>query len=224
MVKHRRFNKMNRKLKIPVCREAIPFLGLLLVLGGLFYLIKPLVCIIFLLLAVMVIYFFRDPNRKPPKSMDSITSPADGYVKEIKRVYEDRFIKKQAIQISIVLSLFDVHVTRSPIEGKIEFLEYEQGKFYPVFYKKSSSENKRNSIGIESKQGKVLVRLIAGAIARKIICFVKEREKLQMGQRLGLIVLGSRSEIILPLSAEILTKEGTKVRAGETVLARWRKP
>lgn len=213
---------MNRKIKIPVCRQFIPLFGVFILLSMITYLLNPFVSIFFLFHAAMVVYFFRDPGRKTPQSTELIVSPSDGFVEEVKEVYEDRFIKNHAVQINIVLSLFDVHVTRSPIEGKISFIENKQGKYHPAFFAKASLENTRNITGMESNQGKVLVRQIAGIIARRIICFIKEGKDLQKGQRLGLIVLGSRVEIILPLTAEILIKKGEKVKAGQKVIARWK--
>lgn len=223
MANQRHFNEMNRKATIPIRKEIIPFLGLFVILSAIFYPLSSLVSIIFLFLAVMIIYFFRDPDRRTPQSTELIVSPADGYIEEVKNIYEDRFIKEQAIQISIVLSIFDVHITRSPIEGENKYFKYEQGKNYPIFFIKASLENTRSIIGIQNKQGKVLIRQIAGAVARRVINFVKEGDKLQKGQRIGLIVLGSRTEIVLPQYVKILIKKGEKVKAGETVLALWEK-
>lgn len=208
-------------MRIPIRKESLPFIAIFLLLSAVFYIISPVISMIFLAFLLLIIYFFRDPERVIPQSDELIISPADGHVSGVHEISEDKFINDKANKISIFLSVFDVHITRSPVEGEINFIKCKQGKFLPAFLKEASSDNTSTSVAIESKYGKVFVKQIAGLIARKIISFVSEKEKLQKGQKLGLIMFGSCTEVILPATAEIIIRKGQKVKAGETVLAKW---
>lgn len=191
------------------------------------FLIKPFLIKIFLIiLAVSIsgftLFFFRDPERKVPSGDDIIISPADGKVFLIREFFENEFILDDAIQVSIFMSPLNVHVNRIPISGEIKFLKYVPGKYTVAFDEKSSENNERKIIGIETEDGlKVIVKQIAGFIARRIVCGVEKGDKVKAGQRYGMIKFGSRVDVIMPKNkVEIIISEGQKVRAGETIIAK----
>ena len=123
-------------------------------------------------------------------------------------------------RVSIFLSLLDVHVVRSPAYGKVGYLRYEKGRFLPAFHKLAPHENERNFVGIYNSHTKILMTEVAGVIARRIVCYLKEGDALVQGQRAGLIKFGSRVDIFVPTSVEITVRKGQKVRAGETIIGR----
>ncbi len=170
------------------------------------------------ILFVFTLYFFRDPERTTPTKPNIIVSPADGKVLLIKEVEENEFLKEEAIQISIFMSPFDVHVNRIPISGKVEYINYISGKFLAAFDDKADSENERNVIGINSEFGKVLFTQVAGAFARRIVSEVNIGDNVIAGKRFGMIKFGSRSDIIVPKKWNPIVKVGDKVTAGETII------
>ena len=189
-----------------------------------------------ILLILFLINFYRDPERKIPKG-NNIVSPADGRVINILIVKEDnaivnkgflgkiktltKGIAKECCVISIFMSPFDVHVNRAPIDGKIESIKHEKGKYFAAFNLEEPLMNEKNEIIIKNKKiGKVKLIQIAGFLARRIICSVNKNEKVNKGQRIGKIVLGSQTTLILP-SKKVKLKivEGQKVIGGETVIA-----
>lgn len=182
--------------------------------------------IVFILLAIGIsgftLFFFRDPERKTPKGDDLIISPADGKVFLIREFFENDFIFDDAIQISIFMSPLNVHVNRIPISGEIKFLKYVPGKYIVAFDEKSSENNERKIIGIETEDGiKVMVKQIAGFIARRIVCEVEKGDKVKVGQRYGMIKFGSRVDVVMPKNkVEILVSIGQKVKSGETIIAK----
>ncbi len=177
---------------------------------------------IFALLTVFNLYFFRDPERQPPDDPHAIVSPADGTIIEIKEVEEPEYFRGKVRQISIFLSVFNVHVNRIPISGKVEYVAYHPGKFLAAFKDKASLDNEQTAIGISDAYGRrVLFKQIAGLIARRIVCNVKEGQQVTVGERMGLIRYGSRVDVFFDLSARVLVKKGQKVKGGETVLARF---
>lgn len=168
-----------------------------------------------------VFYFFRDPERTPAAAgPDWILSPADGKITHIELVEEPHFIAGQARRISIFLSLFDVHVQRSPYHGMVEFLCYESGGFTPAFLK-DTHDNESNFIGLQTPRGPVGVKQIVGILARRIVCWPKLGDRLETGQRLGLIKFGSRVDLFLPPDVEVVAHLGQQVYGGQSVLARW---
>ena len=180
----------------------------------------PLASAIPLTLLVLIAFFFRDPERKPPHLPSALISPADGRIIEISEVLEEKFLNDVSQRVSIFLSLFDVHVVRSPVYGKVGYLRYEKGRFLPAFHKLAPQQNERNFVGICNSHTKVLMTLVAGMIARRIVCYLKEGDTLVQGQRVGLIKFGSRVDIFVPTSVEITVRKGQKVRAGETIIGR----
>lgn len=172
------------------------------------------------LLAAFTLYFFRDPEREIPQGEGLLVSPADGTVVGVDEVEKAPFLDGPAKRVSIFLSIFNVHINRAPIAGKVAYRHYNPGKFLPANCDKCSLDNEQNAIGIEDGGYRVLVRQIAGIIARRILCWVNPGDTVTRGERFGLIRFGSRTELLMPVSAVILVKPGDKVKGGETVIAR----
>lgn len=167
--------------------------------------------------------FFRDPERAVPAGDSLVVSPADGTVVASVRVPMGRLLGRESQQISIFMSPLDVHVNRAPIGGRVQDLEYQSGRFFAAYRGKSSDENERNAIKIAHPGGvQVAMVQIAGFLARRIVCHVKEGDSLQRGQRVGIIMFGSRVDLLLPPDAEVAVQPGEHVRGGETVVARIR--
>ena len=176
---------------------------------------------LFALLTLFSIYFFRDPEREVPEGENLVVSPADGRVLGLDQVEEHPFIGAPAQRVSIFMNIFDVHVNRSPIEGTVRLKEYNRGKFFNASLDKSSSENEAMTLGIESLDNnhRVLVRQIAGLIARRIVCRVVESDTLRRGERFGMIRYGSRLEVYLPPGSKCMVTPGDRVKAGTSILA-----
>jgi phosphatidylserine decarboxylase len=181
----------------------------------------PLWILAFLLtiIALWVAYFFRDPERTGARGEQVIIAPADGKVLLIQQVDEPTFMGGKANRVSIFMNVFNVHVNRYPVSGTVKYLHYNKGKFLNAAAEKSSLENEQMSVGIETPRGRILTRQIAGLIARRIITYSKQDEKVEQGQRMGLIKFGSRVDVFVPLDAKILVKVGDITIAGVTVIA-----
>jgi phosphatidylserine decarboxylase len=173
------------------------------------------------LLGAFTLFFFRDPDRDTPYDPQLAISPADGKVMRIEQIEHDDFIGGPATKVSIFLNIFNVHINRSPITGKVAFRHYRAGKMLPAYKTHASEENERNSIGIEGQAGKVIVHQITGLIARRIVCRVDTGANLAQGQRYGLIKFGSCTELIVPASATVLVSEGENVTGALTPLAKF---
>jgi phosphatidylserine decarboxylase len=173
-------------------------------------------------LFALLLYFFRDPERTPPSGEGLILAPADGQVMAVEQVHEARFLGGEALKISIFMSLFDVHVNRAPTDGQVALVEHVPGQFLPAYRPEASEANEHNLIGLQSPQGKILVRQVAGIMARRIVCWARPGQELQAGERLGLIKLGSRVDLYLPPGAEPEVLVGERTRAGVTSIARWK--
>ncbi len=172
-----------------------------------------------LALSLWVAYFFRDPERTGDRGHHLVVAPADGKVVLINEVDEPAFMGGRATRVSIFMNVFSVHVNRYPVSGTVRYVRYNPGKFLNAAVEKSSLENEQMSVGIEPSHGRVLVRQIAGLIARRIVTYSKEGESVQQGQRMGLIRFGSRVDVFLPLSAEVRVKVGEMTLAGATPIA-----
>jgi len=157
-----------------------------------------------------VFYFARNPKRHIPEGDRFILAPADGRIRSIKI--------GEGIRIHIFLSLFDVHVNRIPVEGRINDIRYEKGKFFPAFTSGAMKRNERNTIDLDTKYGRIQVSQIAGLIARRIVCPLKQGQMVQAGELFGMIKFGSGMEVVLPSSFRLQVKKGDRVLAGETVL------
>jgi phosphatidylserine decarboxylase len=173
-----------------------------------------LVAGIFVLLAAFMAFFFRDPNRRVPDETGIVVSAADGRVTRIDETEDGK-------TVSVFLSPIDVHINRAPIEGTITKVEYIHGRKAPATSNEASFTNERNSITIENDQLTVVCTQIAGILARRIVCWPKTGDHLDLGERYGLIKFGSRTDVLLPSFAEIAVKVGDRVVGGETIIARY---
>ena len=183
-------------------------------------LISPYAAIPFAVLACYCIYFFRNPERKIPVDESLIVSPADGTVQDVVAMADDDFVKSPCTKVIIFLSVFDVHVNRSPIAGEIKLQKYICGRFRPAYKDSVGFENERHLIGIENEKLRVTVTQIAGILARRIVSWVTLDDKLEKGELYGLIRFGSCTEIVVPENVEVLVKKGQKVRGGETIIGK----
>ena len=181
----------------------------------------PLWLLAFLLtlIALWVAYFFRDPRREVTTGDRLVVSPADGKVVLITEVDEPTFAKERMVRVSIFMNVFSVHVNRYPVSGVIRFVERKAGKFLNAATEQSSLENEQASVGIEAGQYRILVRQIAGLIARRIITDGKEGDRVQQGTRMGLIRFGSRVDVFVPVGSKILVKVGDQAFAGVSRIA-----
>jgi phosphatidylserine decarboxylase len=171
-----------------------------------------------LVLTIGVALFFRDPERNIPQTPETIVSPADGRIMEI--VPENA----QTRRISIFLSLWDVHINRAPYGGVVRSVVYTPGKFLAAYRREASLVNEANTVTIADRGREFIVKQIAGVLARRIVCRVRPGDTLEKGQRYGLIRFGSRTDLLLPATAEIVVQVGDVVRGGETVLAFLKEP
>jgi phosphatidylserine decarboxylase len=173
------------------------------------------------LFTLFTLYFFRDPEPNVPQGAGLVLSAAHGKVDFIDEIEEARFMGGQCRRVSTFLSVFDVHVQRAPVSGRIAFLSYSEGQFLNALKAESATLNENLLFGIETANGlKVGVRLIAGLIARRIVPFVQTSETVPAGERISLIQFGSRVDVYLPLTARVQVRIGDKVVGGETVIAR----
>jgi len=181
----------------------------------LFFLHYPLAALVPLSASVAIALFFRDPERTVPAGEDLVVAPADGKVVEVRPASES-----VEPRVAIFLSLFNVHVNRSPVAGTVRSVVYRAGSFRPAWEAEASSSNERNSLELEGPGGRFGVAQIAGLVARRIHCFKKEGDAVARGERIGYIAFGSRTELTLPPRAVILVRVGDHVRGGESVIAR----
>jgi len=173
-----------------------------------------------IILFLFFLQFFRDPKRSCDISDHEVISPADGKVVVIEKVFEDEYLKKECIQLSIFMSPFDVHKNRAPINGKLVYYRYHKGKYLMAFNPKSSKENEQNSIVFENDAiGKILCRQIAGFVARRINFYKREGDTLKGGEEMGFIKFGSRMDVFLPLNAKTRVEIGQQVYAAKNILA-----
>jgi phosphatidylserine decarboxylase len=173
---------------------------------------------ILMFLGLFVFYFFRSPQRTIPSDPSLVVSPADGHVVEI---VDELFDSKMGHRISIFLAVWDVHVQRAPVAGRIARVVYRPGKFYAAMRSAASGKNEQNVIYMETEKGALVFKQIAGAIARRVICWKGEGEIVALGELVGMIRFGSRVDIWLPMETQILARRGQKVKGGESVLATW---
>jgi len=179
-----------------------------------------LVAILVTVLALWCAYFFRDPERTGPRGPNIVVAPADGKVLMITNVDEPRFIKGQATRISIFMNVFNVHVNRYPVDGRVDFVWYNKGKFFNAAAEKSSLENEQMSVGVTTPSGvRVLTRQIAGLIARRIVTYSKVGDEAHQGDRFGIIRFGSRVDVFIPTTSVVKVKLGDITAAGTTVVA-----
>jgi phosphatidylserine decarboxylase len=203
-----------------IAREGWPFLSIAVVLAllasvtGCGWWSLPL-----WLLALFVLQFFRDPPRAIPQDMGAVLSPADGRIVMVERT-RDEYLNRDAIKVSVFMNVFNVHSNRSPVDGKVQQIWYNPGKFVNADLDKASTENERNAMWLKTADGQdVTCVQVAGLIARRILCYVKAGDVLARGQRYGFIRFGSRLDVYLPLTATVRVAIGDKVSAASTILA-----
>ncbi len=182
---------------------------------------STIVLVISLLLYLTIVQFFRHPNRNIPTGENLIIAPADGKVVVIEEVVESEYYKDKRRQVSIFMSPINVHVNRYPVSGKVAYQKYHPGKYLVAWHPKSSTENERATVVVESAKGSILFRQIAGALAKRIVCYAKEGAEAKMGAEYGFIKFGSRIDLFLPLDAEICVEMNQKTVGGETIVAKW---
>jgi phosphatidylserine decarboxylase len=173
---------------------------------------------VLILLGGFIFYFFRDPERAIPADPAAIVSPADGKVVDI---VSEEFDSRSGTRISIFLSIWNVHVQRAPVGGRIAEVAYRPGRFYGAYRARASGENEQNVIYMDTPHGILVFKQIAGAIARRVLCWKRKGETVTRGERVGLIRFGSRVDIWLPLEAEITVRRGQMVKGGESILGKW---
>ena len=173
-----------------------------------------------ILLATFVFYFFRDPEREIPSEEGVVICPGDGKIIDIREVDEPSFINGACRRITIFLSVFNVHVQRAPVSGDVAHREYRPGKYAVAWHPKASEENEQSSLGLIVRDHRVLVRQIAGLIARRIVTYPEQGGHVERGERIGLIRFGSRVDLFIPLDWNLDCAVGDKVAGGSTVLAR----
>lgn len=204
----------------------LPYYGGAMVAGlGLTVLLWPhpvaWVGIVVLLLGMYALYFFRDPERPVPQEPGLVVSSADGVVVGIESLEETPHYEGPCVRISVFLSLFDVHVNRSPLPGTVRAVEHRPGKFLDARLPESSEVNEANCVFLDTAHGPVTVRQISGLVARRIICRCEPGDSLATGERFGMIRFGSRTELYLPKGVEVVVQLKQAVRGGETVVARF---
>jgi len=176
--------------------------------------------LVMLVFWMLVVRFFRMPFREMVEDADIALCPADGTVVAIEEVYVDEFFKDKRLQVSVFMSPNNVHVNRYPVSGKIVYTNYWPGSFLVAWHPKSSTENERNTVVVEHpKYGPIMVRQIAGALARRIVCYSKTNERIVQGKELGFIKFGSRVDLYLPLDSDIKVSLEQKVKGGITPIA-----
>ena len=178
-----------------------------------------LVAVPLVLIALWVVYFFRDPERTGERGEHLVVSPADGLVVMVTDVEEPSFIAGMATRISIFMNVFNVHVNRYPVNGVVRYLQYNKGLFLHAAHEKASLDNEQMSVGIESGSRRILVRQIAGLIARRIVNYAKAGDTAEQGVRMGIIRFGSRVDVFIPTGSAVRIKVGERTVAGTTVLA-----
>lgn len=208
-------------VKTPIVKEGYIYIGTLVFITfiiamtvSLYWTIIPGV------IAAFLMFFFRNPSRTIPEDPKLVLSPADGMVMGVSELFEDQFLNTPAKKVTIFLSVFDVHVNRSPLAGEIKFQQYTCGRFRPAYKKSVGFENERHSIGIENENIRILVTQIAGLLARRIVSWVTLGDNLKSGERYGLIKFGSCTEVIVPEFVEILVKKGDRVKGGVSIIGR----
>ena len=206
-----------------LCLEGLPFIGgglVIAFLAGL--LVDPLAAVPFLAFSAFATWFFRNPKRTPPADPDAIVCPADGVICQVADVDDVEHLGGKATRVSIFMSVFNVHVNRAPIAGRVLLTKHTPGKFAIASADKASLTNERNAIVLDTGRGrKLLFVQIAGSVARRIVCYAKPGDALTAGQRFGLIRFGSRVDVYFGADAKPNVAVGEKVVGGQTVLGRW---
>lgn len=177
--------------------------------------------LLWLPVAIWVVAFFRDPAREGERGENLVIAPADGKVVSVIQLFEPAFHQAETTRVSIFMNVFDCHVNRYPTSGTVAYRHYNPGRFINAAAEKASLENEQSSVGLVTAHGKVLIRQIAGLIARRIVTDHAEGREVKQGERMGMIRFGSRVDVFLPAGARVLVKDGDRTVAGITVIAQW---
>jgi len=207
--------------RFPIARDGLIFILLGLIISViLYYAGFVLAAILMVIVTLFIIIFFRDPSRTCDAPHNALISPADGRVLGVRHLGEgDSPLRKNTTKISIFMSIFDVHVNRIPVKGRISEIVYNNGKFFSANLDKASEHNENNRITLETDKGhKIIFIQIAGLIARRIVCWINEMDYVKSGQRFGLIRFGSRLDIYIPSESKIVINVRDRVKAGETII------
>ena len=206
---------------IRVAPEGKPFIVGAFVILGLLLFFTHWWALLWLPIAIWVVAFFRDPPRDGERGPNLAIAPADGLVVDVREIDEPSFIGGKTQRVCIFMNVFDCHVNRYPLGGTVAYRHYNPGKFLNAADEKSSLENEQSSVGLDTAHGRILVRQIAGLIARRIITDHSVGTAVQQGERLGMIRFGSRVDLFLPTDARVLVQRGMRTKCGLTVVARW---
>ena len=205
-----------------IAPEGWPFIVAALLVAGLLAMFRLWVPFgVWLVLTLWVIAFFRDPVRHGPRGERLVLAPADGKVVSVISIAEPAYLGGNSTRVSIFMNVFNVHVNRHPVDGVVEYRAYLRGKFINAAGEKASIENEQASTGVRGDYGKVLVRQIAGLIARRIVTDAEEGDRVRQGERLGLIRFGSRVDVFVPPGVKVRVQPGEVTRAGLTVIGEW---
>jgi phosphatidylserine decarboxylase len=208
---------------MPIHREGYPTLALVGAALLILNLLLPCRVVRMASAAILVFFaqFFRNPRRIVPNCSNCIIAPADGTVVALERVREDEYFHDERLKISIYMSALNVHLNRVPVSGRVVYTRYHPGKYLVAFHPKASELNERNTIVFEDAQGRpILVRQIAGILARRIVTYMNTGDSVQVGDELGFIKFGSRCDVFLPLDAQVQIQMQDRIKGGETILAK----
>jgi phosphatidylserine decarboxylase len=206
--------------KWPIAKEGLPFLTPAAVVT-LFFAVMGWLVLTFLgfLLTLFIAFFFRNPKREIPDAKNAILSPADGTIIDIVQCTEERFLKAEALKVSIFMSVLDVHLNRAPIAGKVIERSYNKGRFLVASKEKASLLNEQNAVILEAEDRlKILLVQIAGFVARRIVCYAKAGDQLRKGEIFGLIRFGSRVDLYIPATVKPTVWIGQHVKGGESII------
>jgi len=210
---------MNRK-RWPIAKEGLPFL-IPFALITVFFLVMEWNLLTFLgiFITLFIAFFFRNPKRRIPSLENIILSPADGKIIHVGECEEDRFLKKKALKVSIFMSIFDVHLNRAPVSGRVLQKSYHPGRFLVANAEKSSLLNEQNAMILETEDRlKILLIQIAGFVARRIVCYAKADDTLRRGEIFGMVRFGSRVDLYLPTEVKTIVRIGQHVKGGESII------
>lgn len=203
---------------LKIAREGYPFIVFFFALTIAISFIWIWAALFAFIITIFMVYFFRDPERNIPDKKGIFVAPADGKVILIQRVKEDKYLNRETIEVSIFMSPFDVHVNRSPCDGKVRSIVYSPGRFLSAYKHEASLKNENITMVLETEYGDIMIRQVAGFLARRAVCRVNEGEFLKRGDRFGIIKFSSRVDLYLPPNTLIMVEKGDKVRAGETII------
>jgi phosphatidylserine decarboxylase len=207
-------------MRLQTLSEARWILAFLVLASVATWFVSPWLSMLFLLLIFCTVAFFRDPDRPTPTDPSVIVAAADGTVSEIVEMNENEVLKTKTCRVGIFLSIFDVHTNRAPIDGRIVYRQHREGLYLDARRPDCSEKNESMTWAFENPRVTIVVRQITGAIARRIVAWAQVGEELKKGDRFGMIRFGSRTELYLPLNAELLVKVGDHVFGGSTIVAR----